>query len=81
MNQLLGGNKEHSAFLIILNQVASDYKSSWTDQYKVLRNKVTCQIRKESIDFNNNRVFKAKNEGELWKIANEVLKPKSDSKW
>ena len=48
-------------------------------QYKALRNKVTSQIRKESIDFNNNRIAKAKNENELWKVANDVINPKKDS--
>ena len=39
---------------------------------------VTCQIRKENQDFNNNRINEAKSEGELWKIANDVVKPKSN---
>ena len=33
-------------------------KKALQQQYKVLRNKVTDQIRKEKIDFNNNRVEK-----------------------
>ena len=48
------------------------------NKYKLLRNKVTCQIRKENQDFNNNRINEAKSEGELWKVANDVIKPKSD---
>ena len=50
-------------------------------QYKVLRNKVTSQIRKENIDFNNNRIDKASNERELWNIANDVLNPRKESNW
>ena len=30
------------------------------NQYKVLRNKVTSQIQKENVDFNNNRIEEAK---------------------
>ena len=33
-------------------------------QYKVLRNKVTSKIRKENVDFNNNRINQANNERE-----------------
>ena len=48
-------------------------------QYKVLRNKVTSQIRKENVDYNNNRIDEAKNEGELWKVAKEVLNPRKET--
>jgi hypothetical protein len=34
-------------------------------KYRVLRNKVTAQIRKENIDFNNNRLEATDNKGEL----------------
>ena len=44
-------------------------------KYKSLRNAVTNLIRKENIEHNNNRVEEAKNEAELWKIANEVISP------
>jgi hypothetical protein len=50
-------------------------------QYKVLRNQVTSKVRKENIEYNNNRINQAKNERELWNIANEVLHPKKESKW
>ena len=49
--------------------------------FNILRNRVTSQIRKENIDHNNNRVMEAKNEGEIWKIANEVTSPKQDNVW
>ena len=50
-------------------------------KYKTLRNKVTSGIRKENIDFNNNRVNEANNESELWKIVNEVSNPKKENQW
>ena len=47
-------------------------------KYKCLRNKVTCQIRKENLDFNNNRIETAKSKSELRKIANDVIKPRNN---
>ena len=48
-------------------------------KYRTLRNKVTSQIRRENIDFNNNRIEAADNEGELWKVTNEVLNPRKEN--
>ena len=48
-------------------------------KYKKLRNRVTQQIRQDNYDHNNNRIENAKSEGELWKIANEVVKPKMNN--
>jgi hypothetical protein len=50
-------------------------------QYKMLRNKVTGQIRKENIDHNNNRIKEANNERELWNVANDVLNPRKENSW
>ena len=47
-------------------------------KYRKLRNSVTQQIRKDNYDHNNNRVENAKSESELWKITNEVVKPKTN---
>ena len=49
-------------------------------KYKKLRNLVNQKIRKENIYHNEKRVDKAKNEGEVWKIVNEVIRPKKKSK-
>ena len=64
-----------------LKSASSKEKPVLLQKYKVLRNKVTQTIRKQNIDFNNNRVEEAENEGELWKIAKEVTNPKSNSEW
>ena len=56
-------------------------KAVLLQKYRVLRDKVTAQIRKENIDFNNNRIEAADNEGELWKVTNEVLNPKKENDW
>ena len=50
-------------------------------KYRTLRNKVTAQIRRENIDFNNNRIEATDNEGELWKVTNEVLNPRKENDW
>ena len=50
-------------------------------QYKLQRNKVTAQIRKENVEYNNNRIEEATNEGELWKIANDVINPNKEKEW
>ena len=50
-------------------------------KYKTLRNKVTGKIRKEHIDYNNNRIEEADNERELWNVANDVLNPKKENEW
>ena len=54
-------------------------KEVLNQKYRVLRNKVTSQIRKDNLDFNNNKIKEAKSEGELWRIANDVIKPNKQS--
>ena len=64
-----------------INKATKNGKNVLLNQYKILRNKVTSQIRKENIDFNNNRIEEAKNERELWNITNEVLNPRKETDW
>jgi DNA polymerase II small subunit/DNA polymerase delta subunit B len=56
-------------------------KAVLLQKYIVLRNKVTAQIQKENIDFNNNRIEAAENKVELWKVTNEVLNPRKENDW
>ena len=46
-------------------------------RYKQLRNKAISQIRKDSILMNGAKISEAKNEGETWRIVNDIVKPKS----
>ena len=46
-----------------------------------MRNLVNQKIRKETITHNENRVKNANNEGEIWKIVTEVIKPKKENEW
>ena len=45
--------------------------------YKQLRNKAINQMRTDTRNQNADRLANAKNEGEVWKIVNEIIKPKS----
>jgi hypothetical protein len=38
-------------------------------------------IRKETIDYNNNRIEQANSEKELWNVTNDVLNPRRESEW
>ena len=42
---------------------------------------MTAQIRKDSIDANNNRIDAAKDENEVWKVAKEIIMPNKESNW
>ena len=47
-------------------------------QYRQLRNRAINQIQNDTIQRNGDRIAKANNEGEMWRIVNEIVKPKSD---
>ena len=64
-----------------VSKASTKEKGVLLQQYKALRNQVTSKIRKENIDYNNNRIEEAKNEKELWTVANDVLNPRKESKW
>ena len=51
------------------------------EKYKKLRNKVNCQIRKDNVYFNNEKIKKANDENELWKIAKEIAIPRNVNSW
>ena len=50
-------------------------------QYKKLRNQVSCKISKETIEFNNKRIDKTKSEKEVWNVINDVTNLKSNESW
>ena len=47
-------------------------------KYKQLRNRVITQIRRDTMNRNGEKIAGAKNEGETWKVVNEIIKPKSN---
>ena len=38
-----------------------------------IRNQVTSKLRKETTDYNNNRIDLAEDENEVWKIAKDIF--------
>ena len=49
-------------------------------KYKQLRNRTIAKIRKDTINMNGERISGAKNEGETWRVINNIIKPKSTVK-
>jgi hypothetical protein len=60
---------------------STSQKLTMLKKYKVLRNQVNSSLRKDSVDFNNNRIASANDENEVWKVVNEVLQPKKENEW
>ena len=52
-------------------------KPSLKARYKQLRNRTIAQIRNDTVQRNGEKIAKARNEGETWKIVNEIIKPKA----
>ena len=50
---------------LTVRKVNGNQKVIWLQKYKKLRNQVNNKIRKDTIDFNNNRVDEAKDENEI----------------
>ena len=64
-----------------IHKASHGEKALLSTKYKKLRNLVNCRIRKETILHNEQRVNKANSEGEVWKVVNEVIKPKKENEW
>ena len=62
-------------------QKSPDEKKVLHEKYKRLRNRTTNQIRKETIQNNGERIQKAGDENEVWKIVNEITNPREEKKW
>ena len=63
-----------------MTQASDQNKESLRATYKQLRNRAINQIRTDTLEQNATRISEAKNEGEVWKVVNEIIKPKSDHK-
>ena len=50
-------------------------------KYKRLRNRVNSMVKSDTIKYNDERVEKACDENEIWRIVKEVTSPKNESKW
>ena len=49
-------------------------------KYRNLRNIAITQMRQDTLEQNSKRISDAKNEGETWKVVNEIIRPKSQVK-
>ena len=49
-------------------------------KYKNLRNRAINQMRLDTLEQNAKRISEAKNEGETWKVVNDIIRPKSETK-
>ena len=54
-------------------------RPSLKTKYKKLRNRAINQIRKDTMNMNADRIAKAKNEGETWRVVNDIIKPKNST--
>ena len=63
-----------------INKSPSEKKILY-ERYKKLRDRVMNNIRRDKIQHNGERITKAKREDEVWKIINEVTKPREDKLW
>ena len=60
-----------------ISSVSKEEKTKLQTKYKQLRNRAINQIQNDSMKRNGDRIAKADNEGEMWRIVNEIVKPKS----
>ena len=72
---------ERDALRKNLKKVSATERKAQMIKYKKLRNKVNSQTKKENVKANEDRVNKAKNENEIWKVVKDITNPKSESNW
>ena len=49
------------------------------EKYRQLRNRAVNQIRRDTLERIADRISQAKNEGETWRVVNDIIKPKSSN--
>ena len=45
------------------------------EKFKRLRNKVNSELKKDTFQYNNDRIDKAQDENEVWKVVKEINNP------
>ena len=50
-------------------------------KYKMLRNKVNSALKKDSVNFNSDRIKQAKDENEIWNVVSDITKPNAEHTW
>ena len=71
--------KERDLTRTSISKAKPEDKQMLKTKYKHLRNRVVNQIRSDTLYQNGERIAKADNEGESWKIVNEIIKPRSQN--
>ena len=72
--------KERDATRKELSQANEDNKGGLRATYKKLRNRAISQMKIDTLERNSKRISEAKNEGEVWKVVNDITKPHSKTK-
>ena len=63
-----------------LARASNEDAPSLKAKYKNLRNRAINQMRLDTLEQNAKRISEAKNEGETWKVVNDIIRPKSETK-
>ena len=64
-----------------IGKATEEEKKNLQIEYKKIRNSVTTKIRKDTIAHNEERIEKANDENEIWKVVNDIIAPKSETSW
>ena len=64
-----------------IGKASQQEKTILIKQYKSLRNRVTNQLRKEQVEYNSKRIEEANLDREQWRVVNEAINPKKETKW
>ena len=73
--------KERDATRKKINKASPMEKKTLHEKYKRLRNRTTAQMRRDKIRMNAERIEKAKDVNETWRIVKEINNPKQESAW
>ena len=60
-----------------MSKANKEDKPALKAKYRQLRNRAINQLRNDTLQQNSDRIDKADNEGETWKVVNEIIKPRT----
>ena len=60
-----------------MSKANKEDKPALKAKYRHLRNRAINQLRNDTLQQNSDRIDKADNEGETWKVVNEIIKPRT----
>ena len=62
-----------------ISKATKEEKKNLQIEYKRIRNSGTTKIRQDTIAYNEDRIEKANDENEIWKVVNGIIAPKSET--